>query len=120
MLWTGLFLLAFVVFHILQFTTRTIQITPVIEGTVYLNLYEAFHEWYFVVLYVAAVTALGFHLWHAVWSATQTWGSDKPNRNPTIRRFSAGRRDRGHGRVRDRPARVHRRRLPRTPGGGGD
>ena len=60
-----------------------------IEGTVYLNLYEAFHEWYFVVLYVAAVTALGFHLWHAVWSASQTWGSDKPNRNPTIRRFSA-------------------------------
>lgn len=89
MLWTGLFLLAFVVFHILQFTTRTIDVTPLAEGTVYANLYEAFHEWYFVVLYVAAVAALGFHLWHAVWSASQTWGTDKPNRNPTIRRLSA-------------------------------
>ncbi len=90
MLVTGLLLLAFVVFHVLHFTTRTIHPTPLVEGAVYLNLYQAFQEWYFVLLYVAAVCALGFHLWHAIWSATQTWGSDKPNRNPTLRRFSAG------------------------------
>ncbi len=90
MLVTGLFLLAFIVFHVLHFTTRTIHPTALAEGTVYLNLYQAFHEWYFVLLYVAAVGALGFHLWHAIWSATQTWGADKPNRNPTLRRFSAG------------------------------
>ena len=45
----GLLLLAFIVFHILQFTTLTIQPTPLDEGAVYANLYNAFHKWYFVV-----------------------------------------------------------------------
>ena len=86
MLLTGLLILAFLVFHILQFTTRTIQVTPVYEGTVYLNLYDAFQKWYFVLIYVAAVSLLGLHLRHALWSVTQTAGWDKPNRNPTFRR----------------------------------
>lgn len=93
MLASGIVILAFLVFHILQFTTRTIQITPVYEGTVYANLYDAFQKWYFVVIYVAAVVVLGFHLRHALWSVTQTAGWDKPNRNPTLRRgatFVAG------------------------------
>jgi succinate dehydrogenase / fumarate reductase cytochrome b subunit len=88
MLFSGIVILAFLVFHILQFTTRTIQTTPVYEGTVYANLYEAFQKWYFVVLYVGAVSLLGMHLLHALWSVTQTWGFDKPNRNPTIRRLA--------------------------------
>jgi succinate dehydrogenase / fumarate reductase cytochrome b subunit len=86
MLVTGIAILAFVVFHILQFTTRTIQVTPVYEGTVYANLYDAFQKWYFVVIYVVAVILLGMHLRHALWSVTQTAGWDKPNRNPTFRR----------------------------------
>ena len=90
MLFTGIVILAFLVFHILQFTTRTIQTTPVYEGTVYANLYEAFQKWYFVVIYVGAVALLGLHLMHALWSVTQTWGFDKPNRNPTIRRLATG------------------------------
>ena len=85
---SGWLLLAFIVFHILQFTTRTIQVTPVYEGTVYANLDAAFAKWYFVVLYVAAVVLLGMHLKHAVWSVTQTLGWDKPNRNPTFRRLA--------------------------------
>ncbi len=88
MLWTGIALLAFTVFHILQFTTRTIQVTPVYEGTVYANLDAAFAKWYFVLLYVVAVVFLGMHLKHAIWSVTQTAGWDKPNRNPTFRRFA--------------------------------
>jgi len=89
MLVTGLLILAFVVFHVLQFTTRTIQVTPVYEGTVYLNVYDAFQKWYFVLLYVGAVGLLGLHLHHALWSVTQTAGWDKPNRNPTFRRTAA-------------------------------
>jgi succinate dehydrogenase cytochrome b subunit len=88
MLASGIFILAFLVFHILQFTTRTIQVTPVYEGTVYANLYDAFQKWYFVLLYVGAVVVLGFHLRHALWSITQTAGWDKPNRNPTFRRVA--------------------------------
>jgi succinate dehydrogenase / fumarate reductase, cytochrome b subunit len=90
MMFTGIFILVFTVFHILQFTTRTIQVTPVYQGTVYANVDAAFQKWYFVVLYVVAVVLLGFHLRHALWSVTQTMGWDKPNRNTTIRRFATG------------------------------
>ena len=90
MLYTGILILAFVVFHILHFTTRTIDVTPLGEGTVYANLYNAFQEWYFVAIYVGAALLIGLHLWHGLWSTTQTAGWDKPNRNPSIRRFAAG------------------------------
>jgi len=90
MMFTGFLVLAFIVFHILQFTTRTIQVTPVYQGTVYANVDAAFQKWYFVLIYVGAVVSLGFHLRHAIWSVTQTMGWDKPNRNTTIRRFATG------------------------------
>ena len=62
MLGTGALLLAFIVFHVLQFTTFTIQITPVHEHTVYANLYWAFQKWYFLAIYLAALilVALAF------------------------------------------------------------
>jgi succinate dehydrogenase / fumarate reductase cytochrome b subunit len=86
MAWSGFFLLGFLVFHILQFTTFTIEPTPLASGAVYGNLYDAFQEWWLVLLYLAAVIVLGFHLLHALWSVLQTHGFDKPNRNPSFRR----------------------------------
>jgi succinate dehydrogenase / fumarate reductase, cytochrome b subunit len=83
---SGFLILAFIVFHILQFTTGTIDVTPIRDQAVYANVYFAFQKWYFVVIYVAAVGLLGLHLWHAIWSVTLTGGWDKPNRNPTFRR----------------------------------
>ncbi|HEY4280618.1 MAG TPA: succinate dehydrogenase cytochrome b subunit [Conexibacter sp.] len=83
---TGLLLLAFIIFHILQFTTLTIDVTPLKQGAVYSNLYFAFHKWYFVLLYVLAVGSLGFHLRHGIWSVTQTLGVDRPERNLALRR----------------------------------
>jgi succinate dehydrogenase / fumarate reductase cytochrome b subunit len=87
--WTGLLILAFVIFHLLQFTTRTIHPTPLRDGTVYANLYYAFQKWWLWVPYVAAVLALGFHLWHALWSGAQTAGIDNPDRNWFWRRLAA-------------------------------
>lgn len=86
MMVTGSLLLFFIVFHILQFTSLTLDFTPLEHGAVYANLYWAFQKWYFVLLYVAAVCALGFHLRHAIWSMTQTLGLDRPERNLAIRR----------------------------------
>lgn len=83
---TGGLLLFFIVFHIMQFTTLTIDVTPLEEGAVYANLYHAFQKWYFVVLYVLAVGSLGFHLRHGLWSALQTLGLDRPERNQAFRR----------------------------------
>jgi succinate dehydrogenase / fumarate reductase cytochrome b subunit len=88
--WTGLLILVFVIFHLLQFTTRTIHPTPLHDGTVYANVYYAFQKWWLVLLYVAAVVALGFHLWHALWSGAQTAGVDNPDRNWFWRRLAAG------------------------------
>jgi succinate dehydrogenase / fumarate reductase cytochrome b subunit len=83
---TGFLLLAFVVFHVLQFTTLTIDPTPLAKGAVYANLYDAFQEWWLVAIYVGAVILLGLHLRHALWSVLQTHGFDAPNRNPSFRR----------------------------------
>lgn len=82
---TGFVLLAFIVFHVLQFTTFTIEPTAMAQGAVYANLYGAFQEWWLVALYVGGVAFLGFHLRHALWSVLQTHGFDKPNRNRTFR-----------------------------------
>lgn len=88
MLVGGLFLLGFIVFHILHLTTGTIEPGEFAEGAVYHNLYEAFSNPIFVVIYVAASLTLAFHTLHGLWSSTQTAGWDKPNRNPTFRRIS--------------------------------
>ena len=86
MLAGGLFLLAFVVFHLLHFTTGTVDPGSFVQGAVYHNLDEAFDSPFFLLIYVAAAVALGLHLRHAIWSSVQTAGWDRPNRNPTFRR----------------------------------
>lgn len=85
MMFSGLLLIAFIVFHILQFTTLTIDITPLHHGQVYANLYNAFQEWYFLAIYLAALVLIGIHLRHGIWSLTQTLGLDSPERNRKIR-----------------------------------
>lgn len=85
MMVTGVLLLAFIIFHILQFTTLTIDVTPLEAGALYSNLYNAFQEWYFVAIYLAALILVGMHLRHAIWSVCQTLGLDSPERNFGIR-----------------------------------
>jgi succinate dehydrogenase / fumarate reductase cytochrome b subunit len=86
---TGFLILAFVVFHILHFTTRTIHPTHLVKGAVYANAYSAFHQWWMVVIYVGGVVLLGFHLNHALWSGAQTTGVDNPDRNWFWRRLAS-------------------------------
>jgi succinate dehydrogenase / fumarate reductase cytochrome b subunit len=85
MLVSGVLLFAFIVFHILQFTTLTIDVTPLAPGELYANLYNAFQEWYFVAIYLAALVLVGIHLRHGIWSVCQTLGLDTPERNFGIR-----------------------------------
>ena len=89
MMFSGVLLLVFVIFHILQFTTGTIHVTPIIEGKVYANLYYAFHKWFFALIYVVAMGLLAVHLYHGVWSLFQTLGVDNPDRNRGLRIFAA-------------------------------
>lgn len=85
MMLSGLFVFAFIPFHILQFTTLSITVTPLEHGAVYFNLYNAFQEWYFVAIYLAALILIGIHLRHGIWSLVQTLGLDSPARNRGIR-----------------------------------
>jgi succinate dehydrogenase / fumarate reductase cytochrome b subunit len=78
---SGIVILAFLVFHILHFTTGTIHPTRMMSGAVYSNMYYAFHLWWLVVIYVVAMALLGAHLFHGLWSAAQTTGVDNPDRN---------------------------------------
>ena len=85
MMMSGIILAAFIIFHILQFTTLSITVTPLEHGAVYFNLYNAFQEWYFVAIYLAALILVGVHLRHGMWSLVQTLGLDSPARNRSIR-----------------------------------
>ncbi len=85
MLASGILLLLFIVVHILQFTTGTIQITPIEPHTVYANLYHAFDVWFIAVFYVIAMGLLGLHLYHGAWSLFQSLGIDNPDRNRGLR-----------------------------------
>lgn len=88
MLYTGVLLLAFVVVHVLHFTTGTIDAARFVEGAVYANLYRAFHVRGWVALYVGAMGLLALHLYHGAWSMFQSLGLDNPDRNRGLRVFA--------------------------------
>ena len=82
--WGGLLLLIFIVFHILHFTT--LDIFPDYSRTdVYGNVVKGFSKWWVVLLYVAAMAALGLHLYHGVWSSLRTLGASKASPDPMRR-----------------------------------
>jgi len=89
MMWSGLFILAFVVFHILHLTTGSLDPKHFVQDRVYGNLYRAFHNAGFVAIYVTAMVFLALHLYHGVWSLFQTLGLDNPDRNKRLRMFAA-------------------------------
>ncbi|HJO22795.1 MAG: succinate dehydrogenase cytochrome b subunit [Myxococcota bacterium] len=87
MLYTGTLMLFFLVVHLLQFTTGSIDTSRFVEGAVYANLYRAFQQWYFAVFYLVAMGVLAIHLYHGVWSVFQSLGIDNPDRNSGLRRL---------------------------------
>lgn len=88
MMFSGLVILGFVIFHILHFTTGTIPLGEFEHGTVYKNLSSSFVKWPVAIGYVAVMIMLGFHLFHGLWSLFQTLGLDNPDRNKALRMFA--------------------------------
>nr|WP_284500849.1 succinate dehydrogenase cytochrome b subunit [Bowdeniella massiliensis] len=85
MRWGGVILLLFIIFHILQFTTLTIQLGGnYLQMTPYDRMVVAFGEWYVWVIYLIAILALTMHVRHGVWSAMATLGGNKKRRQDTI------------------------------------
>lgn len=88
MMFSGLVILAFVVFHVLHFTTGSIQFGRFEHGQVYANLYHSFRQPVVAVVYLVTMVVVGSHLWHGAWSFFQTWGVENPARNRFLRRLS--------------------------------
>ena len=79
MRWGGLFLLLFIIWHLLEFTIVKFNVGSGGNGaTVTDNPYElvvhSFQSWWLTLTYVLAMIAIGMHLHHGIWSASQTLG----------------------------------------------
>ena len=73
MIWSGLLILGFVVYHLLDLTLGVAN-PSFQEGRVYQNLLASLGRTAAALFYVAAVVGLGLHLWHGLWSMFQSLG----------------------------------------------
>jgi len=95
MKWGGVLLLVFIVFHILHFTTDTIDpsgsrgmIDLHGDKDVYGNIVASFRSWWVALFYLASMIAIGLHLYHGAWSSIRTLGYAKTAVNPLRRRLA--------------------------------
>lgn len=76
MRWGGVVLLAFIVYHILHFTTHTIATWGADAATPYEKVVTSFQNPLVLISYAIAMVALGLHLMHGFWSAFATLGAN--------------------------------------------
>ena len=76
MYWSGPILLLYIVYHLLHFT-----ILPAHPGDVYRNVVEGFQNPLISGVYIVGNVALGFHIFHGIFSAFQTLGANHPRYN---------------------------------------
>jgi succinate dehydrogenase / fumarate reductase, cytochrome b subunit len=89
MIWSGPLLLLFIAYHLAHFTFGTVH-PEFVEGDVYHNFVSGFSRWPVSLLYIAAMLALGLHLYHGSWSMLQTLGLSHPRWNPLRFCLAAG------------------------------
>ncbi len=75
MRWGGVIILLFVIYHILDLTTGTLNPNGV-PGEAYANVAADFApgRWYVTLFYTLSIVAVGFHLRHGLFSAVRTLG----------------------------------------------
>jgi succinate dehydrogenase / fumarate reductase cytochrome b subunit len=88
MMLTGPVIAAFVIFHLLHFTTGTVHPNFII-GEVYHNVVSGFQYLPAVIAYVGAMLLIGTHLSHGIWSLFQSLGFSHPRYTPAIKKFAA-------------------------------
>lgn len=87
MRWGGVIIFLFLVWHILDLTTGTVNPLGGDESA-YLKLVASFDRWYVALFYVLAVVALGFHIRHGLWSAIQTFGANSALKQNALKTFA--------------------------------
>lgn len=87
MRWGGVIIGLFVIWHILDLTTGTVN--PAAEGAgAYEKLVASFDRPVVAIFYILAVVALGFHIRHGLWSAVQTLGQNSAVRQNSLKAFA--------------------------------
>lgn len=79
MIWSGLFIMVFVVVHVKQFKFGSwYQVTDSTVRDLYRTEVEVFQNPFWVAVYVIATLLVGLHLRHGIFSAFQSLGLDHP------------------------------------------
>ncbi|MGH9895709.1 MAG: succinate dehydrogenase, partial [bacterium] len=84
MRWSGFIVLAYVAFHLADFTWGIQPFAPDgwERGAVHDNFVATFSRLPVTILYVISNLALGLHLYHGTWSMFQSLGINSPRFNP--------------------------------------
>jgi succinate dehydrogenase / fumarate reductase, cytochrome b subunit len=88
MIWSGLLIFAFVIYHLLDLTVGVVN-PAYVEGDVYHNVLATFGRGLGVALYLVSMVALAFHLWHGLWSMFSSLGYANRRAMPGIKRAAA-------------------------------
>ena len=87
MRWGGVIVLLFIIWHILDLTTGTVN-PDGHDTTPYDRLVASFSNPFSTAFYAIAVILLGMHLRHGIWSVTQTLGQSNRRREKTVSLFA--------------------------------
>src|SRR6478609_1771046 len=77
MRWTGIIVLLFLIFHLLDLTWGPAN-PDFVEGDPYHNVITSFERFPVALIYIVANLALGVHLYHGAWSLFQSMGWTRP------------------------------------------
>jgi succinate dehydrogenase / fumarate reductase cytochrome b subunit len=91
MRWGGVIIALFIVYHVLDLTTGTLNPNGV-HGDVYANVVADFatQRWYVTLFYTLAVVTVGFHIRHGLWSGLQTLGRSSAATQNTLKGVALG------------------------------
>ncbi|MBC2712264.1 MAG: succinate dehydrogenase cytochrome b subunit [Desulfosarcina sp.] len=81
--YTGAILLAFIIFHLMNF-----HFVDKTDTTIFNIVSNAFSNTGYVAIYIVAMVAAAIHVSHGFWSAFQTIGANHPKYMPLIRTVS--------------------------------
>jgi succinate dehydrogenase cytochrome b subunit len=87
MRWTGVIVLLFLIFHLLDLTWGNAN-PDFLRGDPYNNLIYSFQRPAVAIVYILAMIALAMHLYHGAWSMFQSMGITNPRYNTLRRRFA--------------------------------
>jgi succinate dehydrogenase / fumarate reductase, cytochrome b subunit len=90
MRWTGVIVLLFLIWHLLDFTAGTLNGGKFHRGAAYENVVGSLHRPAVAIFYIVANIALGIHLFHGVWSLFQSMGWSNPRFNQWRRQLALG------------------------------